>query len=233
MSTIKLITLYASPFSERVRWALAFKHLPYEKQNYRPGIDEEELKKLTGQNQVPVLVVDGKPIPDSTAILEWLEAARPEPPLMPRSEKDRAQATLLDELALGVLGPQGRTLIVGRLLRSSAPQLQQAGKFFAQKYGHSAFAEEQARLTVKRVLLSLKQILHGRQYLVGDTFTRADMTTACMLMLVKPAPDELFLLPAAGRPTHHEAFADEPEYSPLFQWRDEMYRRHRGEAVKP
>jgi|SRR5208337_616068 len=106
MRTTKLITLYGSPWSERVRWAFAFKHLPYEKQHYRPGVDEEELKKLTGQNQVPVLITDGKAIPDSTAILEWLEDSKPEPALLPRSENGRAQATLLEELALGVLARQ-------------------------------------------------------------------------------------------------------------------------------
>ena len=107
MSTTKLITMYLSPWSERVRWSLAFKHLPYEKQNYRPGVDEEELKKLTGQNQVPVLVTDGKIVPDSTAILEWLEATKSEPALLPKAEKDGAQVTLWEEVMLGVLGPQG------------------------------------------------------------------------------------------------------------------------------
>jgi glutathione S-transferase len=233
MGTIKLITLYGSPWSERVRWAFAFKGVPYEKQNYRPGVDEEELKKLTGQNQVPVLIADGKVIPDSTAILEWLEDFKPAPALLPRSEKDRAHATLLEELALGVLGSEGRTLIIGRFLRSSTPELQQAGEFFAGKYGYSAYAEEQARRTVKRVLSALRQTLNGRQYLVGEVFSRADLTIASMMTLLKPAPDELFLLPASNRPTHHEPLADEPSYSVMFEWRNEMYRRHRGEVVKP
>src|SRR5712671_586783 len=147
MSTTKLITMYLSPWSERVRWALAFKGLPYEKQNYEPGVDEEQVKKLTGQAMVPVLITDGKVIPDSTAILEWLEESRPEPALLPRSEKDRAQVTIWEELMIGVLGPQARTLISGRLLRSSEPEAQKAGQYFAGKYGHSAYAEEQARLT--------------------------------------------------------------------------------------
>src|SRR6266852_3812728 len=133
MSTTKLITMYGSPWSERVRWALAFKGMHYEKENYEPGVDEEKIKKLTGQALVPVLIVDGKVIPDSTAILEWLEASRPEPALLPRSEKDRAQVTLWEELMIGVLGPQARTLISGRLLRSSEPEAQKAGQYFAGK----------------------------------------------------------------------------------------------------
>ena len=37
MDTIKLITMYGSPWSERVRWALAFKSLSYEKKTTSPA----------------------------------------------------------------------------------------------------------------------------------------------------------------------------------------------------
>jgi glutathione S-transferase len=58
MSTIKLVQMYASPWAERVRWAFKYKGVAYEKENYQPGVDEEKVKKLTGQAQVPVLLVD-------------------------------------------------------------------------------------------------------------------------------------------------------------------------------
>ena len=111
--------------------------------------------------------------------------------------------------------------------------MQQAGQFFGGKYGHSSYAEEQARLIVKRILVSLKQTLNGRQYLVGDTFTRADMTTASMLMVLNPAPDEYFVFPGRVRPMYTEPMAANSEFSSVFAWRDEMYKRHRGEVVKP
>ena len=233
MSTIKLITMYGSPWSERVRWALKFKGLAYEKENYEPGVDEEKIKKLTGQAMVPVLIVDGKMIPDSTAILEWLEASRAEPALLPKSEKDRAQVTLWEELAIGVLGPHARTLIVGRQLRIDHPEAQRSGKYFAEKYGHSPYMEEQAKLTLTRVLLGLKQTLSGRQYLVGDAFTRADLTTAAMLMLLNPAPQEFFAFPDQVRRIYMDPLGDDPAFSSVFAWRDEMYKKHRGEAVRP
>jgi glutathione S-transferase len=233
MSTTKLITMYGSPWSERVRWALAFKGLPYEKENYEPGVDEEKIKKLTGQALVPVLIVDGKVIPDSTAILEWLEASRPEPALLPGSDRDRAQVTLWEELMIGVLGPLARTLIIGRELRINDPEAQRSGKYFAEKYGHSPYMEEQAKLTLRRVLLSLKQTLSGRQYLVGDAFTRADLTTAAMLMLLRPAPQEFFVFPPHVRRIYMDPLADDPAFSPIFAWRDEMYKRHRCEVVEP
>src|SRR5215472_18641847 len=116
MSTLKLFHMYASPWAERVRWALKYKDVPYEKENYQPGVDEEKIKKLTGQAQVPVLMVDGKPIPDSTAILNWLEQYKSQPSLMPIAEKDRAQVMMWEELMDGVLGPQARILIIGHFL---------------------------------------------------------------------------------------------------------------------
>jgi glutathione S-transferase len=57
-------------------------------------VDEEEVKKLTGQAQVPVLLTNGKVLPDSTAILNWLEDYKPEPALMPATDKERAQVML-------------------------------------------------------------------------------------------------------------------------------------------
>jgi glutathione S-transferase len=225
--------MYGSPWSERVRWAFAFKRFPYEKQNYQPGVDEEQLKKLTGQAQVPVLLTDNQVIPDSIAILDWLEAAKPEPALVPRSEDDRVQVMLWEELMDECLGPQGRTLIVGRQLLSRDPEIQRAGQFFAAKYGHSPSAEEHARLKVKRILQSLKHTLSGHEYLVGNAFTRADLTTASMLMLLKPAPDEFFFLPEPWRSMYAEPLAEDKAWSSIFAWRDQMYKRHRGEAVKP
>jgi glutathione S-transferase len=233
MSTIKLIQMYASPWAERVRWALNYKGVPYEKQNYQPGVDEEAVKKLTGQAQVPVLVVNGKVIPDSTAILNWLEEYKPQPALMPAADKDRAQVMLWEELMGGVLGPQARMLIVGHFLRSSEPELQKGGQYFAQKYQHSAYAEEHAKVTVERVLTILKHALEGRRYLVGEAFTRADVTTASMLLLVNPPPDELFLFPASVRPMYTVPLTSDSSFAPIFAWRDELYRKHRGEVVRP
>ena len=233
MSATKLITMYGSPWSERVRWALKFKGLAYEKENYEPGVDEEKIKKLTGQNMVPVLLTNGKVIPDSTATLEWLEDTRPEPALLPKSAKDRATATLWEEVALNALGPHGRVMITGRLLRIDDPEAQKSGKYFAEKYGYSPFEEEQSRLTVTRILTSLKETLSGREYLVGDTFTRADVTVAAMLMVLKAAPQEFFVFTPELRFVYLDKLGEDPAFAEVFAWRDRMYKNHRGEVVKP
>ena len=104
MSTIRLIQIYQSPWSERARWGFAFKEVPYEKEDYQIDVGEERLKKQTGQAQVPVLLVNGTVIPDSTAMLNWLEDHKPDPPLLPTTDKERAEVMLWEELTDWVLG---------------------------------------------------------------------------------------------------------------------------------
>jgi len=182
---------------------------------------------------VPVLITEDKVIPDSSAILDWLEETRPEPALLPKSAKERAMATLWEEVALNALGPHGRVMITGRLLRINDPEAQKSGKYFAEKYGYSPFEEEQSRLTVTRILTSLKETLSGREYLVGDTFTRADITTAAMLMLFKAPPQEFFFFQPPVRMVYLDKLGEDPTFAEVFAWRDQMYKKHRCEVVKP
>jgi len=46
MSTLRLIQIYQSPWSERARWGFECKGVPYEKEDYQVGSGEEEVKKL-------------------------------------------------------------------------------------------------------------------------------------------------------------------------------------------
>jgi glutathione S-transferase len=233
MSTLKMIQLYQSPWSERARWGFAFKGVAYEKEEYQIGAGEENLKKQTGQAQVPVLIADGKIIPDSTAILNWLEEHHPRPALMPATEKDRAQVIMWEELMDWVLGPQGRILILGKFLRSDNEQMRQGGQFMGQKYQYSAYAEEHAKAAIGRILTVLKHALDGRDYLVGNSFTRADLTTASLLAVVNPPPDDIFVVAPPIRPMFTAAEALDPAFTSVFAWRDQIYRKHRGGPVKP
>jgi glutathione S-transferase len=191
------------------------------------------IKNTTGQAQVPVLLVDGKVIPDSTAILNWLEEQQPQPALLPTSDKARAEVMMWEELMDWVLGPQGRLLILKRFLTSDDPQLQQGGQFMGQKYQYSEYAEAHARAAVERILTILKHTLEGRDYLVGNTFTRADLTTASILNVVNPPPEDLYMFPAPLRAMFTDPFTQDPRFTSVFAWRDQIYRKHRGGQVKP
>jgi glutathione S-transferase len=87
------VRVWRIPFStnvERVALALAHKGLEVDWVDVDPA-DRSEVLRVSGQELVPVLEHDGGILSDSPAILEFLEAAYPEPPLLPADPARRAE----------------------------------------------------------------------------------------------------------------------------------------------
>jgi glutathione S-transferase len=102
-----------SPFSRRVRLALAHKGLEVE---LREGRDVpahlEEARKLSPLRTLPVYVDDGRVLSDSNAIVQWLDRAYPKAPrLWPDGElagKALQAAALVDVVLDNVINPGTR-----------------------------------------------------------------------------------------------------------------------------
>jgi maleylacetoacetate isomerase len=62
-------------------------------------------RQLNPQALVPALDDDGKVIPQSIAIIEYLEEIQPEPALLPRSPKDRAIVRAMTQLIASEIHP--------------------------------------------------------------------------------------------------------------------------------
>jgi len=92
----RLIRLYDFPRSSscyRVRIALNLKGLIYERQIVNLRASEQtspDYLSINAQGLVPTLVVDGKPIQQSLAIIDYLDSIRPNPPFLPQSPTARA-----------------------------------------------------------------------------------------------------------------------------------------------
>jgi glutathione S-transferase len=89
---LDLIRVYRIPFStnvERVALAAGHKGLTLEWIDVDPD-DRSLVEAVSGQPLVPVLVDGDEVVPDSTAIIDWLERRVPEPSLFP---VDRARRT--------------------------------------------------------------------------------------------------------------------------------------------
>src|SRR5262249_35525907 len=231
MANLEVIELYGSPFSERLRWGLAYKGTPHARRPYVPIAGEAEHRRATGIATAPVLLADGAVIGDSNRALEWLEQTSPKPALLPEQPSQRAQVRAWEAFASEVLAPYARLSAIGRFKKLG---LQPLADHFAAKYHWSEDAEQCALEFLKDVLPDLARATAAGGYLVGEGFTRADLTVASMLATVFGHPDdEFFQIDAGMRSMFGLPMGENPALAPLRGWRDEMYRRHRGGRVTP
>ena len=109
---MKLYSVNLSPFAARTRLAVYAKGLPVEI-SYPPqeGLKSAGYLALNPMGKMPCLALpDGKGVPESTVILEYLEDKHPQPPLLPASPEDRACVRLIARIVEFYLGPPGSVL---------------------------------------------------------------------------------------------------------------------------
>ena len=178
MPTLELIELYPSPFSERLRWVLDLKGLSYARTPYVPLASEEDHARRTGIRTAPVLNADGEVIGDSDRSVDWLEAAQPSPALVPDDPRRRAQVRTWELYATEVLAPAARLVMIGRF---KAMNVQPLADHFAAKYHWNEAEEARVDHVLRTALPELAAAVAAAPHLVGDGFTRADLTLLSLI----------------------------------------------------
>lgn len=92
---IELWSYYRSGTSHRVRIALNVKGLDWQHKELNLLQRQHQAapyQQINPQGLAPTLIIDGKPLTQSPAILEFLEETWPEPALLPKDLFERAQA---------------------------------------------------------------------------------------------------------------------------------------------
>lgn len=163
-----LRSYFRSSASWRVRIALHHKGLPFETvpvHLLRGGGEQhgEAHRSLNPMEQLPVLLVDGVPLTQSLAILEFLEERHPDPPLLPRDPQARARVRQLAEIVNSGIQPLQNLEVMQRL----------GATFGADRPAQLAWA----RAYIERGLGSLEAIVAttGGRYAVGDDVSFADL----------------------------------------------------------
>ncbi|HEX7666941.1 MAG TPA: glutathione S-transferase family protein [Polyangiaceae bacterium] len=90
--TLKLVSFDLCPYVERSRIVLGEKNVPYEIAFVDLKNKPQWLLDISPRGKVPVLLVDDKPVFESTVINELLEELYPEPRLFPKEPFARAEA---------------------------------------------------------------------------------------------------------------------------------------------
>ena len=199
MSLPVLWHLKVSPYNEKARWALDHKRVPHLRRALVPLRHEPTARRLTGAGTLPVLVVDGEAIGDSTRIVAELERRHPDPPLYPADPATRARALELEDFFDEELGPYMRQLVLhhalsdpGLLIGAFVPDASRARRAFTRATFPLVRRGVRTRMAVDdgtvaqafeklaRAGERLRAELQPSGYLVGDSFTIADLTAAAM-----------------------------------------------------
>ena len=155
-----MLRLYSTPYStncERVALAAAFKDVAVEWVEV-PYDDRSQVEAVSGQPLVPVLVDGDVVLPDSPAILRWLEERYADPPLWPRQPARRAEADVFVDW-FNHVWKRAPNLLYDEVTRP-APD--------------SARVEELGG-RVTAALDRFEALLDGRDHLLGDEFGIADV----------------------------------------------------------
>jgi glutathione S-transferase len=194
----RLITIPFSHYCEKARWALQRAEVSYDEDGHLPLFHWLPTRRAGGSRTVPVLVVDGRVIADSTDIAAWADAQRPGA-LLPTDEVDRAAALQLEDDFDRQLGPASRRWAYFQLLprrdlqhliMRGVPRWEQialrvtrplAIAVLRRGLNVDAAGAERSRAKVDAAFARVGELLEdGRRFLVGNRFTIADLTFAAL-----------------------------------------------------
>jgi len=116
-------------------------------------------------------------ISDSTAIITYLDAIKPEPNLIPTDPKARARAIWYEEFGDTIVAACGGKIFFNRVV---------SPKFFGRP-GDLAAADEAQKTEFPKLLDYLEKVLPASGYLVEDRFTLADIAVVSPLLTMSLA----------------------------------------------
>ncbi len=174
-----------SNYFNKVKLALLEKGLPFSEEYCATGASTEDVLAASPLAKIPFIRTDAGPLCESQAILEYIEAAYPNPPLLPA---DAFAAAKVRELAIFI------DLHLELVARDLYPKA-----FFGGSLSEGNAAR--IRSALEKNIAAFKRLARFAPYVAGETFTLADCSAWCALPIVSMATKAVFgedLLAAGG-----------------------------------
>ncbi len=246
--------LELSHYNEKVRWALDYKRVPHERRSLLPGPHRATAERLTADTSTtPVLTLDGRSIGDSSRIIAAIEQRWPQPSLYPDNDGQRQRALELEEFFDEKLGPHFRRAFYDALLPRTRSCCSPCSAMASRPSSEPLCTPDSPRCArpcagacrstppgprpvAQKVIAAMDRLereISAGGYLVGDSFTVADLTAAALFYGVARPPEFPYPMCADDRlPGAWREFLDSLAQRPGGQWVADIYHRHRGESAE-
>lgn len=249
MTDLLLVTIPFSHYCEKARWALDRAGLLYEERAHLPIAHYLPALLAGGAKTVPVLKTPERTIGDSTDILHWVDARLPEPKrLFPEDREARAEVERWERRFDEKLGPAVRRWAYGHLLpdaentRSVMQQNVPLAEALAVRAGFPVAREiirrglninpESCARSLARVWEIFDEVSAavsgGREFLVGDRLTAADVTFASLASpALFPERNNRWLCARDQLPSAMRSEVDRFRATPAGAYALRLYSHHR------
>lgn len=211
-----MITLYqfaTSPFSDKVRRALSYKQLPFEIHEVdRAAVATGEYAGVSPNGKFPAIDHGGHSVQDSTDIIEYIEGQFPDRPLFPAAGRDRGLAHAIEDWADESLYfyemtirltwehnlergldefAQGMPAVPRDKLRA---MILESVSALTTAQGVGRKSRDSVVRDLERHFTSLDAMLQGRDWLVGEAPSIADLAVIAQLHALLYAEEARALL---------------------------------------
>ncbi|PHS70550.1 MAG: hypothetical protein COB22_07955 [Cycloclasticus sp.] len=244
---MKLLVFPHSHYCEKARWVLDYKKIAYDPIAIMPGLHMLTVRRYGKRTSVPVLLDGNDAIQGSSEIIDYLEDKCPDNNLTPANAEQLDVCLSIEKDMDKRLGENIRQILYARLLdypdyirfcftysMSSIKQFMFTLTYPVLKrkiYDTYVMSDEkvaEARIVFDEALAKIEATISKQPYLLGDTFTRADLSVASMLSLLvlpkeHPFPWDEKEIPDAEIKALFETYADHP----VAEWVRNIYRHHR------
>jgi len=239
---VELLQFRYSPYNEKARWALDLKRVPHRRVDLMPGPHMARVRRLTGQTATPVLVIDGRAIAGSAAIVRELDQLWPEPTLQAAAPASTAIETRFDDefaprirrKVLALLledhgyfcrifaeGQNAANRLIYRALLPLAQGMVRRGNGIT---GPSAI--EDGERALQEALTFVAERSRATGYLAGNSFTAADLAAASALAMVVNPPNSTMTKPEP-MPAAFASWVASIQAHPGTAWVKSIYSRNR------